>query len=141
MLTGGARIGQVVAHSLALHGCNLALIIAARAMRRKLPPKLRSARECVRSRSEPMPSTKTRLSARSRRPIASYVNARQTWLIAPRRKALWTQTWASNSHLQTALCPCDGESKLKMEIPAESVQSFVYSYGQSFFDAAAVKRP
>jgi NAD(P)-dependent dehydrogenase (short-subunit alcohol dehydrogenase family) len=26
MLTGGARIGQVVAHSLALHGCNLALI-------------------------------------------------------------------------------------------------------------------
>jgi len=26
ILTGGARIGQVVAHSLALHGCNLALI-------------------------------------------------------------------------------------------------------------------
>jgi NAD(P)-dependent dehydrogenase (short-subunit alcohol dehydrogenase family) len=26
VLTGGARIGQVVAHSLALHGCNLALI-------------------------------------------------------------------------------------------------------------------
>ena len=26
VLTGGARIGQVVAQSLALHGCNLALI-------------------------------------------------------------------------------------------------------------------
>ena len=29
----------------------------------------------------------------------------------------------SNSHLQTALCPCDGESKLKMEIPAEKWKS------------------
>jgi hypothetical protein len=71
ILTGGARIGQVVAHALALRGCNFALTYRGSRDAAEASAQAAIREECVRSRFEPMPPTKTRSSAPSRRPIAS----------------------------------------------------------------------
>lgn len=65
MLTGGARIGQVVAQSLALHGCNLALIYRGSRDAAEASAKAAINAGCGRSLSKPMPPTKTKLSAPS----------------------------------------------------------------------------